>query len=433
MTVRLTPPCSNLSLLLIRQHANTSTISGAVFVTDAILVINAGSSSIKFAVFTQAVGVSNRYQWCNGKVDGIGSKALFDVTKTEPGQGKEHNSTVLTVQADNHSQALHIILDWLDKEATAFRFVAAGHRVVHGGAVFSQAVLIDKNILEQLKSFIPLAPLHQPHALQAIEALYSQRPELPQVASFDTAFHATMPSREQRFALPQSLEQQGIRRYGFHGLSYEYIASVLPTYLGNTANGKVVIAHLGHGVSLCAIENRQSIATTMSFTPLDGLPMGTRCGAIDPAIVLYLLKQGLNADGISDLLHNQSGLLGLSGISGDMRILLSSNESDAAEAIEIFCYRVSRELGSLAAALGGLDAVVFTGGVGEHAAAVRGSICQSSAWLGIEIDTDANQVNATRISTNDSKVSVWVIPTDEEQVIARHTATVLAMEWSDQA
>jgi acetate kinase len=388
--------------------------------TDAILVINAGSSSIKFALFAHDGGEKTS-PLCSGEVDGIGDQAQFRLSPIkEGGQHTEH-----VVVADSHGQALHIILDWLETELPALRFVAAGHRVVHGGAVFTRAVRVDERVLEQLKSFIPLAPLHQPHALHAMEALLEQRPQLPQVACFDTAFHAGMPLKEQRFALPRALLQEGIRRYGFHGLSYEYICGVLPKYLDEAANGKVVIAHLGHGVSLCAVEHKRSVATTMSFTPLDGLPMGTRSGAIDPAIVLYLLQGGMTANDVSQLLHHQSGLLGLSGISSDMRTLLHSDDPAAAEAVEFFCYRVSRELGSLAAALGGLDAVVFTGGIGEHAAAVRANICQASTWLGLELDNAANQANAPCISSAGSKVSAWVIPTNEQQVIARHTATLL--------
>jgi acetate kinase len=285
---------------------------------------------------------------------------------------------------------------------------------------------VDDQVLEQLKAFIPLAPLHQPHALLAIEALQQYMPQLAQVACFDTAFHADMPMREQRFALPRGLWQEGIRRYGFHGLSYDYLRQVLPDYLGDTARGRVVLAHLGHGVSLCALLAGKSIATTMSFTPLDGLPMGTRSGAIDPAIVFYLLNNGMTADDVSHLLHHQSGLLGLSGISSDMRTLLNSDECAAAEAVEYFCYRVSRELGSLAAAMGGLDAVVFSGGIGEHAAAVRARICQASTWLGLDMDNAANEANASCISTDNSQVSAWVIPTDEQQVIARQTLSTLA-------
>lgn len=386
---------------------------------DAILVINAGSSSIKFAVFSRDMAEKNPCRLHYGSVAGIGAQARFVVRQADNPPRKQG------VSAESHAQALAIILEWLEQSASGVRFVAAGHRVVHGGAHFSQAVRIDNKVLEQLKGLVVLAPLHQPHALQAIEALQVQRPQLPQVACFDTAFHTTLPRREQLLPLPRSLAGQGIRRYGFHGLSYDYISRVLPEHLGEGADGRVVIAHLGHGVSLCALRHRQSIATTMGPTPLDGLPMGTRSGAIDPAIVLYLLRQGRTAEEISDLLHRQSGLLGLSGISGDMRELLTSKAAAAAEAVDYFCYRIQCELGSLAAALGGLDAVVFTGGIGEHAAPVRAAICEGSAWLGVEIDAAANRAQAVRISTDRSRVSVLVIPTDEEQVIARSTATIL--------
>jgi acetate kinase len=297
---------------------------------------------------------------------------------------------------------------------------------VHGGSRYNTAVRIDAQVLEELKALIVLAPLHQPHALHAIEALQAQQPQLSHVACFDTAFHASMPRHEQRFALPGRLEQQGIKRYGFHGLSYEYIVGVLPDYLGERADGKVVIAHLGHGVSMCALRQRRSIATTMSFTPLDGLPMGRRCGAIDPAVVLYLLRSGMPEQEISHLLHHQSGLLGLSDVSDDMQTLLASAQSSAKEAVDYFCYRISRELGSLAAALQGLDALVFTGGIGEHAAPVRARICDAAAWLGVAIDESANAANATDINAAGSRVAVRVIPTDEEYIIAQHTLATIA-------
>ena len=388
-------------------------------------MINTGSSSIKFAVFAHSATPNEQRRFYCGEVDRIGGQSRLVIINTDDAGQETNNSTEYSVQASNHAQALQIILDRLDKDASAFTLVAAGHRVVHGGTAFSQAVYVDNNVLEKLQSFIALAPAHQPHALQAIESLMAQYPNLPQVACFDTAFHTTMPSHEQRFALPVSLMQQGIRRYGFHGLSYEYITSVLPVHLGELADGKVVIAHLGHGVSMCAVNNRQSIATTMSFTPLDGLPMGTRSGAIDPAIILYLLEQGIAIREISDLLYHQSGLLGLSGMSGDMRTLLSSDDPDANEAVTYFCYRVNRELGSLTAALGGLDAVVFTGGIGENAVEIRERICQMAAWLGLAIDTQANQEHALRISMDHSRIAVWVIPTDEEKVIAQNTAAIL--------
>jgi acetate kinase len=388
---------------------------------DAVLVINAGSSSIKFAVFVLGTEKALNLH-LHGVVDGIGEDANFSTNDAESGQGTIKHEPLL---AADHAQALQYILDWLEQKGSDLQFVAAGHRVVHGGDAYSRAVRVDDKVLAQFQDLVRLAPLHQPHALQAIQALMVQRPHMPQVACFDTAFHANMPLREQRFALPSFLLQEGVRRYGFHGLSYEYIAGVMPAHLGEAANGRVVIAHLGHGVSMCAVKAGQSMATTMSFTPLDGLPMGTRSGAIDPAIVLYLLERGMTSHEISDLLHHQSGLLGLSGISDDMRTLLASPHPQAAEAVDYFCYRVSRELGSLAAALGGLDVVIFTGGIGEHASLVREKVCNLSAWLGLEIDAQANRKNALRISVDASKVSVWVIPTDEEQVIARHTAALI--------
>lgn len=391
---------------------------------DAILIINAGSSSIKFAVFAATAGAAGERLFA-GSVSGIGGKqGRFTIDAAPAAQ--DPGSKPDPHEVADHGQALRIILNWLQHETGNLRFIAAGHRVVHGGADFCQPVRVNGTVLARLKALIPLAPLHQPYALQAMEVLLAQRPHIPQVACFDTAFHAHVPWQEQRFALPRALQQEGIRRYGFHGLSYEYIVSVLPLHLGQMAYGKVVIAHLGHGVSMCAVNNGQSIATTMSFTPLDGLPMGTRSGAIDPAVVLYLLARGMSSDAIADLLHHQSGLQGLSGISGDMRILLASSAVEAAEAVEYFCYRISRELGSLAAALGGLDALVFTGGIGEHAAPVRAKVCQASTWLGINIDPEANQANALQISAAGGKVSVWVMRTDEEEVIARHTINLLA-------
>lgn len=392
---------------------------------NAILVINAGSSSIKFAIFSLDAASSAPSQLVRGTVDGIGLQARFSVYIEQTPLGNINCPSRDIVTAKDHEQALLVILDWLHQKLPALTFVAAGHRVVHGGHFFSQPVRIDAPVLEKLRALIHLAPLHQPHALLAIEALTAQRPTLPQVACFDTGFHATMPWQEQRFALPRSLAEQGIRRYGFHGLSFDYISRILPSYLHESAEGRVVIAHLGQGVSMCALKNRQSIATTMSFTPLDGLPMGTRSGSIDPAIVFYLLEQGMTGRDIADLLHNKSGLLGLSSISSDMRTLLASAETEAVEAIEYFCYRIRRELGSLAAALGGLDAVVFTGGIGENAPKIRADICQSTGWLGIDIDIEANLANARCISTAASQISLWVIPTDEEQIIARSTAATL--------
>ena len=384
---------------------------------DAILVINSGSSSIKFAVYL--CDKADDLHCCfRGQVSDIGTRARLTVSETDLPQQP-------TPQSPDHAQALQYIFDWLAENSSDLNLTGVGHRVVHGGRRFTRSVRVDGQVLDALTALVPLAPLHQPHALHAIDALQRQQPQLVQVACFDTAFHADMPDHEQRFAIPRALEQQGIRRYGFHGLSYEYIASVLPEYLGERANGKVVVAHLGHGVSMCAMRQRRSIATTMSFTPLDGLPMARRSGAIDPAIVLYLLDQGMPATEIGELLHRRSGLLGMSGISDDMQTLLASEEPAAAEAIGYFCYRIGRELGSLAAALAGLDALVFTGGIGERAAPVRAQICEAANWLGVRIDEQANQRDAMDITARDSQVAVRVIPTDEESIIARHTLTTI--------
>jgi acetate kinase len=283
-------------------------------------------------------------------------------------------------------------------------------------------VVVDDAVLAKLETLIPLSLLHQPHSLAGIRALQGLRPGLPQVACFDTAFHRTMPELAQRFALPAELSALGIRRYGFHGLSYEYIATVLPDYLGEVAEGRVVAAHLGNGASLCAMRGRRSVETSMSFTPLDGIPMGTRCGALDPGVLLYLMReQGMDEPALSHLLHHRSGLLGLSGLSGDVRELLHSDRPEAARALELLAYRIAQAIGGLAVVLGGLDAVVFTAGIGEHAAPVRAAICQRLDWLGLAMDNAANARHGPRISSADSRVSAWVIPTDEESVIARQT------------
>jgi acetate kinase len=393
---------------------------------DAVLAINAGSSSIKFALYALENSGRELRELFRGNLDGIAAQACFRVIQA--GDATQTDTSPQKLDVATHSEALQVILDWMDNQTEQWRIRAVGHRVVHGGSAYDRAVLVDQSVLDDLKAIIKLAPLHQPHALQALEVLMKQWPHTPHVACFDTMFHTSMPPWEKHFALPPNYAQQGIRRYGFHGLSYEYISSVLPFHLGETASGKIIIAHLGHGVSMCALQQRQSIATTMSFTPLDGLPMGKRSGALDPAVVLYLLQEGMSSEDISDLLHHQSGLLGMSGISDDMRTLLNSADPAAADAVDYFCYRICRELGSLTAALGGLDAVVFTGGIGEHAASVRARICDAAAWLGLAIDADANQTDALQINTTNSKVTVWVIPTNEELMLARHAAQFMAEE-----
>jgi acetate kinase len=303
-----------------------------------------------------------------------------------------------------------------------------GHRVVHGGPDYSAPLLISAEALEKLDTFVPLAPLHQPHNLAAIRAVQQARPELAQVACFDTAFHRTQSMIADLYGLPYEYYERGIRRYGFHGLSYEYIAATLPAVAPEIANGRVVVAHLGSGASMCAIHNGRSVGSSMGFTALDGLMMGTRPGNMDPGIVLYLLQQeGMSAKQIEDLLYKRSGLLGLSGIGNDMRVLEASDSPRARLAIDLFTYRIARELGGLAAVLGGLDALVFTAGIGENSARIRQLVCEKARWLGVELDEAANDQNGSRISSADSRVSVWVVPTNEELMIARHTRKLLGL------
>jgi len=391
--------------------------------SDAILVLNAGSSSIKFALFPGDARPTRQGLYCEGECEGIGHRIRFSA---KDGAGAalidEHLSEGAT-----HEEALTALLQWLERVFPQHRLIAAGHRVVHGGAAYKGPVRIDSSVVRVLTGLIPLAPLHQPHHLAAIAALTKLYPALPQIACFDTSFHYTQPAVAAAFALPRKLSEEGVRRYGFHGLSYEYIASVLPEAVGpQLAQGRVVVAHLGNGASMCALHQRKSVATTMGFTALDGLPMGQRCGNLDPGAVLYLMQQKrMSADAIADLLYHRSGLLGVSGVSNDMRTLLASRELHAADAIDLFVYRIGRELGSLAAALGGLDALVFTAGIGEHAAEIRRRVCEGARWLGIEIDATANDRGGRRITRAGSKASAWVIPTDEGLMIARHSWSLL--------
>jgi acetate kinase len=316
---------------------------------------------------------------------------------------------------------LPAVLPWARERLGDRRLAAVGHRVVHGGLRYSRPARVTPELLAELEALVPLAPLHEPYNLAPITMAMNLNPGLPQIACFDTAFHRTAPEVDQAFALPYSFFEEGIRRYGFHGLSYEYIASVLPERAPEIANGRVVVAHLGNGCSACAMRDRVSIATTMGFTALDGLPMGTRCGELDAGVVLYLIQQkGMTPDELVDLLYRRSGMLGLSGISSDFRELLASDSPRAGFALEVFCNRVARHIASLAAALGGLDGIVFTAGVGENAAPVRSAICRACEWLGLELDEAANQENKERISMPDSRVAAYVIKTDENLMIARH-------------
>jgi acetate kinase len=387
---------------------------------DPILVINAGSSSIKFSIFEAAVGHSLDV-WARGQVEPIGGKSgSAHIKVADPHQQQLLNKPVV---GNDHESAMREIHDWfaavMDQETA---FAGVGHRVVHGGAAYAASVLINERILSALDDLVPLAPLHQPHNLAAIRAVASIAPQVPQVACFDTAFHRHAPRLAEEFALPRALTTKGMHRYGFHGLSYEYISSVLPQIAPDCADGKVIVAHLGNGASMCAIASRRSIATTMGLTALDGLPMGTRVGAVDPGVILYLLQhERLSIKEVEHMLYEQSGLLGVSGLSSDMRTLLRSDLPAAKEAIDLFVYRVGRELGSLVAALGGLDALVFTAGIGEHAPEIRARVCKDAEWIGITLDEIANSAGGPLISRKNSRVSAWCIPTDENLMIARHT------------
>jgi len=384
---------------------------------QGILVINAGSSSIKFAVFTDG-GLPEPKLLFKGQMEGLGSDPSFQV-KDATGQKFDERDEWPRGSPLNHAGALRYILGWLEECASDIKIEAAGHRVVHGGLAYDRAVRIDEHVIADLEQLTPLAPLHQPHNLAAIRALAEVAPGLPQVACFDTAFHRTQPRVAQLFALPRALIESGVRRYGFHGLSYEYIAYRLPHYAPEAR--KVVVAHLGSGASMCALHDGRSIESTMGFTAVDGLPMGTRTGAMDPGVVLYLMQdRGYDAKTIESLLYKESGLLGVSGFSNDMRDLLESGDSHAAEAVELFIYHIGKHLGALVSALEGLDALVFTAGIGENSAPIREQVCRRAAWLGVRINEEANRQGDSRISTTDSPVPIWVIPTNEELMIALH-------------
>ena len=390
--------------------------------TARIIVLNAGSSSLKFSAFD--IRHNRLVQQLTGNIEELYGAAHLRVADNEGQQIDEHRWT----QPPGHDGAIAFLFDWLPQHGTGAQVVGVGHRVVHGGETYSEPVRITEPVMQTLTALIPLVPLHQPHNLKAIRALSAAQPALPQVACFDTAFHSTQPPLARQTGLPRAYTDEGVRNYGFHGLSYEYIASVLPEIDPHAAIGRTIVLHLGNGASLCAMQNRRSIATTMGFSSLSGPPMGTRCGDLDPGVLLYLMeKHGMDRPALEQLLYKQSGLLGLSGISSDMRLLLQSDAPAAREAIELFCYRIGREIGSQAAALGGIDALVFTAGIGEHAAPVRAAICRYTTWLGAELDNAANQRSDHCISTADSRVKVWVIPTNEELMIARHTQRLLGL------
>ena len=387
----------------------------------AVATINAGSSSIKFALY-ELNGTLARHPFLSGQIDGLGAEAHL-VAKDADG----HRTADLPLaHGIKHAAAFDALLEWIGSHTEkSLTLAAVGHRVVHGGERFSQPIVLDAATVTALEQFVSLAPLHQPHNLNGIRALSERLPGVPQIACFDTAFHRTQPHIAQLFAIPRSLTDEGVRRYGFHGLSYEYIARVLPEHSAR-ADGRVIVAHLGNGASMCAMHQRQSQATSMGFTAIDGLMMGTRTGALDPGVILYLLQsKGMDAKAVEKLLYKESGLLGVSGISQDMRTLLASDRPEAAEAVDLFCYRIVREIGALAACMGGLDALVFTGGIGEHAAEVRRRVCLALGWLGLTLNETANAANAVHISTEASRTEALVIPTDEEWMIAQHTLDLI--------
>jgi acetate kinase len=389
---------------------------------DAILVLNAGSSSIKFSLFLEKDGeLTPRL---SGLLEGLYTAPRFtakDASGAGLGEKKWGEGTRL-----GHDGAIAHLVEFLGAQRAEHRLVAVGHRVVHGGMEYSEPVKLDAGVIARLEKFVPLAPLHQPHNLAPIRLVAERLPQVVQVACFDTAFHRAQPEIAQAFALPKSITDRGVRRYGFHGLSYEYIASAFPAMDAKAAAGRVIVAHLGNGASLCAMKAGKSVASTMGFTAVDGLPMGTRSGAIDPGVILYLLDElKMDARAIEKLIYQQSGLLGVSGISSDMRALLESPAPRAKLAVDLFVYRIGREIGSLAAALGGLDALVFTAGIGERSAQIRERVCRDAAWLGVQLDEAANARGGSRISTADSGVSAWVVPTNEELMIARHTRRLM--------
>jgi acetate kinase len=383
-------------------------------------VINAGSSSIKFAIFNDDTDQSLLFRGQMEKI-GVGPSLTVEGPAGEKLIEKEWGATDL-----NHHSATKIILESSIALLGGEGIEGIGHRVVHGGMEFAAPTVVTKEVVASLKSLCPLAPLHQPHNLTPIESILAEAPHIPQVACFDTAFHQTQPLLAQSFALPRDLTEAGVRRYGFHGLSYEYVSGKLRDIAPEQADGRIIVAHLGNGASLCAMHQGQSVATTMGFTAVEGLMMGTRCGSIDPGVLLYLMdERGMDARALEDLVYKKSGLLGVSGLSSDMRTLRASDDPRAREAIDLFIYRIVREIGSLAAALGGLDGIIFTGGIGQRDARTRKEVIDGCGWLGAAIDEQSNAAGEGRIDGPSSKIPVWVLPTDEERVIARHTAALL--------
>lgn len=390
--------------------------------TAHVLVLNAGSSSLKFGLY-QRPEQDSLALVAKGQVEGIRTRPRFRARDAAGGVLADQD---LGAEVRDGASALDWLAEWLASRFEHESLAAAGHRVVHGGQRYTLPTLVTPEIVQELKELSPLAPLHQPFNLAAIEAVFERMPEIPQVACFDTAFHRGHSAVADLIPLPEDLRAGGLQKYGFHGLSYEYIASVLPDVAPEIAAGRVLVAHLGSGASICAIKDGKSVDSTLGFTALDGLCMGSRPGALDPGVVLYLFQElGLSANEVEDILYRDSGLRGISGISNDMRALLGSDDPAARLAIDYFVYRAAKEIGALTAVLGGLDGLVFTAGIGENSAEIRRRICAASEWLGIRLDAEANEAHGPGITTDDAGVSAWVIPTNEELMIARHTAAQL--------
>ena len=391
---------------------------------DYAVVINAGSSSLKFSVFRQPASAAWQVE-ARGQIEGIGTAPQMSA---KDGAGQPILDRRLDDAVRDASSALKVVGDWLHERYHPANVRGVGHRVVHGGATFAGPVVLTREILEKLRQLVPLAPLHQPYNLAAIEAVWERLPDVPQVACFDTSFHRGPPAVAVLVPLPRDIRAAGVQRYGFHGLSYEYVASALPHVAPEIADGRVIVAHLGSGASLCALKNGKSVDSTLGFTALDGLCMGTRPGTVDPGVILHLFQGlGLSAKEVETLLYKKSGLVGISGVSNDMRVLLASKDPAARLAVDYFVYQAAKHIGALAAVLGGVDALVLTAGIGERSAEIRRRICEASAWLGVALDGAAHDRHASRISAAGSRVSVWVIPTNEELMIARHTGRLLGI------
>ena len=388
------------------------------------IVLNAGSSSLKFSIYHRG----DTAEWdveLRGQIDGIGTSPKLSV---RDGAGARLADEPLNRAIDGGG-AFDALATWLRaRYGGNARVLGVGHRVVHGGAKYAAPTIVSSEVLDDLRALIPLAPLHQPYNLAAIDAVSERLPGVPQVACFDTSFHRGQPAVAEVVPLPRDLCSGGVQRYGFHGLSYEYIASVLPDVAPEIARGRVIVAHLGSGASLCALRAGKSVDSTLGFTALDGICMGTRPGTVDPGVILYLFQVlGLSAKDVENVLYKKSGLIGISGISNDMRDLLGNSDPGARLAVDYFVYQAAKQIGALAAVLGGVDGLVFTAGIGENSAEIRKRICEASAWLGVDLDNEANEAKGPRISRVGSRVSAWVIPTNEELIIARHTGLLLGL------